>query len=106
MSLIYKTRKFPSTFNDCKIKPIIKDYGKSRKDINNIRPITISNSLAQLFERLILNKNYNNLRTNKNQFGFKRNSSCKLALFMRNNIKIHREQFDMLFDFIRRRKGI
>ncbi len=81
MSLIYKTRKFPSTFNDCKIKPIIKDYGKSRKDINNIRPITISNSLAQLFERLILNKNYNNLRTNKNQFGFKRNSSCKLALF-------------------------
>ena len=44
MSLIYKTRKFPSTFIDCKIKPIIKDYGKSRKDINNIRPITISNS--------------------------------------------------------------
>jgi hypothetical protein len=68
--LIYKTRKFPSTFNDCKIKPIIKDYGKSSKDINNIRPITISNSLAQLFERLIQNKNYKNLITNKNQFGF------------------------------------
>jgi len=82
MSLIYKTRKFPSTFNDCKIKPIIKDYGKSRKDINNIRPITISNTLAQLFERLILKKNYKNLTTNKNQFGFKRNSSCKLALFV------------------------
>ena len=30
---------------------------------------------------MILNKNYKNLITNKNQFGFKRNSSCKLALF-------------------------
>ena len=46
MSLIYKNKYFPNTFNNCKIKPILKDYGKSRKEINNIRPITISNSLA------------------------------------------------------------
>jgi hypothetical protein len=81
MNLIYKYKIFPETFNQSKIKPILKDFGKSSKDLNNIRPITISNSLAQLFERLILNKNYNNLTTSDNQFGFKRNSSCKLALF-------------------------
>jgi hypothetical protein len=81
MNLICKKRIFPQEFNDSKKKPILKDFGKSNKDINNIRPISISNSLAQFFERLIVNKNYKNLATNKNQFGFKRNSSCQLALF-------------------------
>jgi hypothetical protein len=81
MNLTCKNTIFPLEFNDCKIKPILKDFGKSNKDINNIRPISISNSLAKFFERLMLNKNYKNLATNKNQFGFKRNSSCKLALF-------------------------
>ena len=81
MNLICKSKIFPLKFNDCKIKPILKDFCKSNKDINNVRPISISNSLAQLFERLMLNKNYKNLKTNVNQFGFKRNSSCKLALF-------------------------
>ena len=63
------------------IRPILKDAKKSNCDTNNVRPISISNCLSQLFERLILNKNYANLNSHLNQFGFKRKSSCKLANF-------------------------
>ena len=81
MNNIYKEGIFPGEFNLCKIRPIIKNFNKANDDLNNIRPISISGSIAQLFERLVLNRNYNNFNTSKNQFGFKKKSSCKLALF-------------------------
>ena len=76
-----KKGNVPINFNLCIIRPIIKDYNKSNSEINNIRPISISNSIAQLSERLILNRNYKSFKTSDNQFGFKKKSSCKLALF-------------------------
>jgi hypothetical protein len=54
---IYKEGIFPGEFNLCKIHPIIKNFNKANDDLNNIRPISI------LFERLVLNKNYNNFNT-------------------------------------------
>ena len=78
---IYKYGIFPLDFNLCKIRPIIKNFSKSNDDVCNVRPISISGSIAQLFERLVLNRNYKNFKTSKNQFGFKKKSSCKLALF-------------------------
>jgi hypothetical protein len=81
-NMIMRYNKFPKNFNLSKIIPIIKDKTKSNSDINNIRPISISTSLAQIFERIILNKNYTKFGTSKNQFGFKRKTSCKQALFV------------------------
>ncbi len=78
---IYKEGIFPSEFNLCKLRPIIKNFHNASDDVNNIRPISISSSIAQLLERIILNRNYKNFETNKNQFGFKKKCSCKLALF-------------------------
>ena len=73
---------FPENFNMCLIKPILKNKSKSNKDIDNVRPIAISNSLAQLFERIILNKNYDKFNTHENQFGFKKKCSCKHAIYV------------------------
>jgi hypothetical protein len=81
MNNIFEIGCFPKEFNLCKLLPIIKNFNKPNDDLNNIRPISISNTIAQLFERLLLNRNYKNFNTSKNQFGFKKNSSCKLALF-------------------------
>ncbi len=69
-NLMQKNGNVPINFNLCIIRPIIKDFNKSNSDINNIRPISISNSIAQLFERLILNRNYKSFKTSDNQFGF------------------------------------
>ena len=55
---IYKEGTFPKEFNLCKMRPIIKNFQNANDDINNIRPISISSSIAQLFERLLLNRNF------------------------------------------------
>jgi hypothetical protein len=65
---------------------IVKDKTKLYNDLNNQRPITISNALAQLFERLLLEKMTILHRTNKSQFGFKSKSFCGHAIFTLNEI--------------------
>jgi hypothetical protein len=70
--MIQRNGNLPTNFNLCKIRPIAKDFNKPNSDINNNRPISISNSIAQIFERLILNRNYRSFDTSNNQFGFKK----------------------------------
>ena len=60
---------YPDNFNTSFIKPIIKVNKKPNSDLTNLRPIAISNTLAQLFERLILEYIPNICKTNDNQFG-------------------------------------
>ena len=71
----------PKNFNRSIIKPILKDQKKSTNDTNNIRPLSISNCLAQIFEKLILFNSPNLHYIHKNQFGFKRSTSCNHAIF-------------------------
>ena len=78
---IMELMKIPKNFNVSIIKPILKDQEKSAGDINNIRPISISNCFAQMFEKLILIKSPNILITHRNQFGFKSKTSCNHAIF-------------------------
>ena len=73
--------KIPKNFNVSIINPILKDQQKSTEDINNIRPISISNCLSQIFEKLILINSPNLTITHRNQFGFKRKTSCNHAIF-------------------------
>ena len=46
----------PSKLNISHIIPIIKDKKKPNNSLNNLRPISISNTLAQIFERILLQK--------------------------------------------------
>jgi hypothetical protein len=84
--------------NEVIIKPILKNPKGKVDEINNLRPISISNTLAQLFERFFLYKINPALKNHKNQFGFKQRSSCTLALFtMRETILNYIENNSCLY---------
>ncbi|CAF0726181.1 unnamed protein product [Brachionus calyciflorus] len=72
--------EFPKFFNISLITPIIKDKNKPTNETNN--PISISNTFAQIFEKLILIKSPEILKTHQNQFGFKKFTSCSHAFFV------------------------
>ena len=80
-NFIKKFQVIPKNFNLGIINPLIKDKNKSNKDILNQRPITISNVLAQMLERLLLEKMLILNSTSNSQFGFKPKSSCNHAIF-------------------------
>ena len=61
----------PAEMNITHIVPIKKDKSKSINDINNLRPISISNTLAQIFERIMKMKIKSIHNTHDNQFGYK-----------------------------------
>ncbi|CAF1069867.1 unnamed protein product [Brachionus calyciflorus] len=71
--------EFPKSFNVSLITPIIKDKNKPSNETNNLRPISISHTFAQIFEILILIKSPE--KTDQNQFGFKKFTSCSHAIF-------------------------
>jgi hypothetical protein len=71
----------PNNFNIGKIIPIIKDEKGSLNDINNIRPLTISDTISNIYEKYML---YQIMKTHvepKQQYGFRENSSCNHAIF-------------------------
>jgi len=74
--------KIPKHLNTSKITPILKDNSKSGKELNNIRPISISNSFSQIFERLILLNSPGLSKVSRNQFGFRKKTSCNHAIFV------------------------
>lgn len=74
-------KSIPLNFNISIINPILKKHDKPSNDMNNIRPISISNCLAQIFEKLILESNPTLSIIHQNQFGFKKNTSCNHAIF-------------------------
>ena len=72
----------PHAFNVSVLKPIIKSNAKSNEDITNTRPVAISDSIANLFERVCLNELNKSHKEHHKQFGFKSNSSCQHAIFV------------------------
>jgi hypothetical protein len=77
-----KNNSIPSKFNHSIIKPILKNQDKKTNDTNNIRPLSISNCLAQIFEKLILYHSPDLFKAHKNQFGFRKKTSCNHAIFV------------------------
>ena len=53
MNAILCTGKIPKNFNRSIIIHIVKDKSKKMFDVNNLRPISVSNSLSQMLERII-----------------------------------------------------
>lgn len=78
---IFKHAVIPTDFNVSLVRPIIKDRNKPSDDVKNLRPISISNVFSQIFERLLLANMPDLHSTHRNQFGFKRFTSCTHALF-------------------------
>ncbi|CAF1140494.1 unnamed protein product [Brachionus calyciflorus] len=81
MEKIIQFGKIPKFFNIGIIKPIVKDDQKSANDLNNIRPITIYDTISNIFEKIILNEISKTHEDPNKQFGFKKNSSCSHAVF-------------------------
>lgn len=72
---------FPETANKALIKPLIKDESKSRSEVSNTRPISVSDSYCTILEKYLLSE-INKVHVNdEKQFGFKTNSSCSHATF-------------------------
>lgn len=52
--IIINRQIIPNLFNNSIIKPLIENSKKSTCDINNLRPIAISDSFSNLFEFVML----------------------------------------------------
>ncbi|CAF0893931.1 unnamed protein product [Brachionus calyciflorus] len=82
IEIIVNNGIIPSFFNIGKISPVIKDEKQSQCDANNVRPITISDTLANIYEKIVLSELNDSHKGTPNQFGFTENSSCNHAVFV------------------------
>ncbi|CAF1057872.1 unnamed protein product [Brachionus calyciflorus] len=71
----------PFHFNLSMIKPLIKDKNGALDELTNLRPVYISDSLANLYESILLEFLKNEYTENENQLGLKKSSSCQHAIF-------------------------
>ena len=60
----------PYHFNIGIIKPIVKDDKKEPNDLNNLRPVTISDTLANIYEKIIFSEIELTHTNDEKQFGF------------------------------------
>ena len=72
----------PKHFNRSVIIPIIKDKQKKKFDVNNYRPISVSNVFAQLLEKIILMNCPILKESSDRQYGFKEALSTYQPLFI------------------------
>lgn len=72
----------PNNINIGLIKPIVKDRAKDNNSIDNLRPITISDGLAIILEKILLDEIEKAYPNHPKQFGFKANSSCQHAVWV------------------------
>ncbi|CAF0805401.1 unnamed protein product [Brachionus calyciflorus] len=71
----------PYLFNISVIKPLLKDSKKSNDDLNNLRPVAISDVFANIYESILLQELEKQYQDNNKQFGYKPKSSCSHAIF-------------------------
>lgn len=72
----------PQFFNIGIIKLLIKDLNGDHDNMSNLRPITVSDTLASILEKILLEDINNLARCKKEQLGFKSDSSCDHAVFI------------------------
>jgi hypothetical protein len=71
-----------SNINIGLLRPIIKNKKDRYDDINNIRPITLSDTIAIILECFVLTIMQSNMVINENQYGFRTNYSTQHAIFV------------------------
>ncbi|CAF0958952.1 unnamed protein product [Brachionus calyciflorus] len=78
-------------FNLSIIKPILKCKTKPNTDIDNIRPIAVSECLPNLYETILFKNLTENFKESEKQFGFRSNYLCNHAVFaLKQALKIAR----------------
>ena len=77
---IFTTGRIPGAMNVGRLIPIVKD-DKIEPTIDNTRPITISDTITNIFEKVLLNRILRTHQVHDLQFGFKKNSSCNHAVY-------------------------
>lgn len=80
------TARVPKLFNLSVLKALIKDEKKSSGDINNLRPLSISDIYTNLLEKIVLKEVRKDHKDHDKQFGFRANASCGHATFLLSEI--------------------
>jgi hypothetical protein len=93
----------PQSMNIGLLTCLIKDYSGDHMSVDNLRPITLSDTIAIILENYIL-KATQAIKTDDNQFGFKKNSSCSHAIFIfkeaQRIFRVERKEgYAVFFDF-------
>jgi hypothetical protein len=70
----------PENLNMGRLMAILKDPSGSPDSTDNIRPITVSDTISVIFEKYYL-KIFESIDLDENQFGFRKNASCSHAIF-------------------------
>ncbi len=78
----FNFNRIANYFNTGMITLLIKDKKKASDDMNNLRPIMLSDVLANLLEKLFLKLMSPWIKLSKYQFGFRENHSCLHAIVM------------------------
>jgi hypothetical protein len=86
LKVMIKEGVIPHLFNIAIVNPLIKDQEKGGRLLTNLRPISISDAIPNIYESIILSRINSNVTENSQQFGFKLNSSCSHAIFCLNEV--------------------
>lgn len=80
----------PTNLNIGMIKPIKKDSKRNDNDLNNIRPITISDTISNIYEHVLMAKIEEKYQEEELQFGFKKKQLMQSRSFhtKRNNLAL------------------
>ena len=79
----------PNNFSLGVVVPILKDKYGDLSSVDNYRPVTLSPTIAKIFESVLLIKYGDYLYSDDRQFGFKKNMGCRNAIFAVRNIINH-----------------
>ncbi len=82
LETIINYRLAPELINVGVLSPIIKDVKSSPSDINNLRPITLSEPIAIILESYLMEEMQTNITINKLQFGFRKAYSTQHAIYV------------------------
>jgi hypothetical protein len=84
---IFNHLEVPQELNIGLTKLLIKDANKSNTDLDNTRPITLSDTIAIIFEQYVRSLLESTYQTSNSQFGFKKSASTSFHS-ERNNSKL------------------
>ena len=84
----------PNTMSHSIIVPIVKNVKKSPNDGNNYRSVAISSTIGKIFDKIVLVKHGEVLKTNELQFGFRAGLSTTMCTFVLNEIESYYSQLN------------
>jgi hypothetical protein len=91
----------PTIMNVGILNPIVKDQGGDITSTNNTRPITISDTIANIFEQYCMAHIGDGIATHELQFGFKKNASTCHGIYLLKellrHVKKEKEKIYMLY---------